>query len=70
MGRRKALLAAAILIFSLSWARGWTQAIHTPYDPDLLAETLRENNRGFDFDRREAMIPMRSEIGLYLNRTV
>jgi putative CocE/NonD family hydrolase len=41
------------------------QYVHTPYDPDLLAETLREDNRGFDFDRREEMIAMRDGVHLF-----
>jgi putative CocE/NonD family hydrolase len=41
------------------------QYVHTPYDPDLLAETLREDNRRTDFDRREVMIPMRDGIHLF-----
>lgn len=66
MRRPRFLLAAAILAFALSLIRGWSQEpIHTPYDPDLLAETLREQNKGFDFDRREAMIPMRDGVSLF-----
>jgi putative CocE/NonD family hydrolase len=39
--------------------------IHTPLDPDLLAETLNEDKKSFDFDRREAMIPMRDGVKLF-----
>lgn len=39
--------------------------IHTPLDPDLLAETLAADERNVDFDRREEMIPMRDGIKLF-----
>jgi uncharacterized protein len=56
---------AAFLLLAVSGLCGWTQNIHTPYDPDLLAETLAIQNREFDFDRREEMIPMRDGINLF-----
>jgi uncharacterized protein len=64
MLRRKVLWAAEVLLFALSCTLGWSQ-IHTPYDADLLAETLRDKNKGFDFDRREEMIPMRDGVTLF-----
>jgi uncharacterized protein len=56
---------AAFLLLALSGLCGWTQAIHTPYDPDLLAETLAIKEREFDFERREEMIPMRDGVNLF-----
>ena len=57
------LIAAGFLIVSLG--QGQDQYIHTPYDPDLLAQTLNEKSKGFDFDRREEMIPMRDGTKLF-----
>jgi putative CocE/NonD family hydrolase len=55
-----------IILIVLTSVKGWAQdAIHTPLDPDLLAETLSQNNRDFDFDRREEMIPMRDGVRLF-----
>jgi putative CocE/NonD family hydrolase len=64
MGRWKVFCLAAILLFSLPGTPGLAQ-IHTPLDPDLLAETLNEDKKSFDFDRREAMIPMRDGVKLF-----
>ena len=64
MGRWKVFCLAAILLFSLPRTPGLAQ-IHTPLDPDLLAETLNEDERSFDFERREAMIPMRDGVKLF-----
>ena len=61
----KFLRASAILTFFFCWVHGWAQGVHTPYDPDLLAEVLKEDNKGFDFDRREVMIPMRDGARLF-----
>ncbi len=38
---------------------------HTPLDPELLAETLAEDDRNTDYDRREEMIPMRDGVHLF-----
>jgi putative CocE/NonD family hydrolase len=65
MNRSKLMRIAIAAMVVLSVAVGMAQNVHTPYDPDLLAETLRENNRGFDFDRREEMIPMRDGVHLF-----
>ncbi len=64
MGQRKAARLAFILLFSLSGVLGWTQ-VHTPLDPVLLAETLNEDKKNLDFDRREEMIPMRDGAKLF-----
>lgn len=64
MGRWKVFCLAAILLFSLPGTPGLAQ-IHTPLDPDLLAEILNEDKKSFDFDRREAMIPMRDGVKLF-----
>lgn len=64
MGRWKVFCLAAILLFSLHGTPGLAQ-IHTPLDPDLLAETLNEDKKSVDFDRREAMIPMRDGVKLF-----
>jgi uncharacterized protein len=53
-----------IAFFSLFVLPGWTQN-HTPLDPELLAQTLAEDDRNTDYDRREAMIPMRDGVHLY-----
>jgi uncharacterized protein len=55
---------AAFLLMTMSGVCGWAQ-IHTVYDPELLAETLYERNKGFDFDRREELIPMRDGVNLF-----
>jgi putative CocE/NonD family hydrolase len=65
MKRWKGLWAAAILLFVFSRTHGWAQAIHTPYDPDLLAQVLSEDTKRLDFDRREEMIPMRDGVSLF-----
>ena len=64
MGQRKVARLALILLFSLSGVLGWAQ-VHTPLDPDLLAETLNEDSKSLDFDRREEMIPMRDGVKLF-----
>jgi uncharacterized protein len=56
---------AAIIAFLLFGVCGWAQTVHTPLDPELLEETLRANNQGFDFDRREELIPMRDGVNLF-----
>jgi uncharacterized protein len=65
MKRWMPVWAVASFWFVLSGGPARPQAIHTPYDPDLLAETLLENNRGFDFDRLEEYIPMRDGAKLF-----
>jgi putative CocE/NonD family hydrolase len=65
MNRLKVLRIGMSLVLALSGISGWSQNIHTPYDKDLLEATLRENNKGFDFDRREEMIPMRDGVNLF-----
>ncbi len=64
MKQRLASWIAAILVLVISGVHGRAQ-VHTPFDPDLLAETLAENNKNFDFDRREEMIPMRDGVSLF-----
>ena len=64
MEQQKVARLALILLLSLSGALAWAQ-VHTPLDPDLLAETLNEDNKSSDFDRREAMIPMRDGVKLF-----
>jgi hypothetical protein len=56
---------AAFSLLALAGLGSWAQNIHTPYDPDLLAEALAINERESDFDRREEMIPMRDGIHLF-----
>jgi putative CocE/NonD family hydrolase len=65
MNRLKVLWIAITVMVASSCVGAFAQYVHTPYDPDLLAETLRENNLGFDFDRREEMIPMRDGVRLF-----
>jgi len=52
------------LLFIFSERGAWTQ-IHTPLDPELLAQTLAEDDQNTDFDRREEMIPMRDGVRLF-----
>jgi len=53
-----------IFVFILSGGSCWAQ-IHTPLDPELLAQTLAEDDRNVDYDRREEMIPMRDGVHLF-----
>ena len=56
----------AIIFILLTGVRGSAQdAIHTPLDPNLLAETLNQDKNNLDFDRREVMIPMRDGVRLF-----
>jgi uncharacterized protein len=64
MKQRKVSWLLAIIVIVFLGVRGWAQ-IHTPLDPDLLAETLAADSRNVDFDRREEMIPMRDGVKLY-----
>jgi len=59
------LRVAAFLLMTLYGVCGWAQGIHTPYDPELHAAVLNEKNKGFDFDRREELIPMRDGVNLF-----
>ncbi len=64
MHRLKVLWIGITITLALSGTRALPQA-HVFYDPELLEQSIQENNRDFNFDRREEMIPMRDGVRLF-----
>lgn len=57
--------AAGISLLASSGLYGQAHLSHVPVDPEILAEIQSGENKGFDFDRREAMVPMRDGVHLF-----